>query len=201
MSSSKEYDTLQPIPSQAERDLAFLDASVEVTNLSSSKHLKTTKKLRKRPWFGYKMNLLGRLGQIVVISTIALAGCMFGLFVLGIPIKSSNIYLLFRYAYTGQNHGIQMINYDGSLLEGPDNQYFFKISSRIFNFENEFLPQKNFTLQIFNPDRVLIDKFQFSCCKKEFYPKKITQMEETFPIPSNQVGYFELKQLEQPNHN
>jgi len=196
MSSSKEYDTLQPIPSQAERDLSFLDASVEVTDFSSSKHLKTTKKLRKRPWFAYKMNMIGRLGQVGVIATISLLGFIFGLFVLGIPIKSSNIYLLFRYGYTGQNHGAQIIDYSGSLLEGPDNQYFFKISSKVFNFENEFLPQKNFLLQIYGQDKVLMDKFQFSCCSKQFYPKKITRIDETFPISSNHVGYFELKQLD-----
>jgi hypothetical protein len=194
--SSKEYDTLQPIPSQVERDLSFLDASLQVTDFSSSKHLKTTKKLRKRPWFAYKMNFIGRLSQVGVITAISIAGFIFGLFVLGIPIQSSNIYLLFRYGYTGQNQGIQIIDFDGALLEGPDNQYFFKISGQIFNFDNEFIPQKNFLLQIFKQDKVLMDKFQFFCCKREFYPKKITHIEEIFPISSNHVGYFELKQLE-----
>lgn len=196
MSSSKEYDTLQPIPSQAERDLSFLDASIEVTDFSSSKHLKTTKKLRKRPWFGYKMNFPGRLAQVGIIAGISLAGFLFGLFVLGIPIKSSNIYLLFRYGYIGQNQGVQLVKYDGALLEGPDNQNFFKIRGLIFNFEKEFMKQKDFTLSIYTLDRQLLDKFQFSCCKKEFYPRKITKIEETFPISSNQVGYFELKQFQ-----
>jgi hypothetical protein len=195
MSSSKEYDTLQPIPSQAERDLSFLDASMEVTDFSSSKHLKTTKKLRKRPWFGYKMNLVGRLSQTLVIAGISLAGFVFGLWVLGIPIKSANIYLLFRYGYTGGNQGVQIVKYSGALLDAPDNQSFFKIRGMIFNFDQEFLPQHDFILSIFTPDQKLMDKFQFSCCRKEFYPRKITQMEETFPISSNQVGYFELKTI------
>lgn len=193
MSSSKEYDTLQPIPSQAERDLSFLDASMEVADFSSSKHLKTTKKLRKRPWFGYKMNITGRISQALVIGSISLAGFVFGLWVLGIPIKSSNIYLLFRYGYTGNNQGAQIIKYDGALLDAPDNQSFFKIRGLIFNFDQEFLPPHDFLLSIYSPNRELMDKFQFSCCKKEFYPRKITKMDETFPISSNQIGYFELK--------
>ena len=195
MSSSKEYDTLQPIPSQAERDLSFLDASIEVTDFSSSKHLKTTKKLRKRPWFGYKMNMTGRIMQACTIGAIALAGFVFGLVILGIPLKTSNIYLLFRYGYTGKNNGIQLIQYNGFVLEGPDNQHFFKVQGLIFNFEKEFLPQKDFTLNLYSQDRQLLDKFQFSCCETEFYPRKITDVEETFPISSNQVGYFELKQF------
>lgn len=195
MSSSKEYDTLQPIPSQAERDLSFLDASVEVTDFSSSKHLKTTKKLRKRPWFGYKMNLTGRVSQTVVIASISILGFVFGLWVLGIPIKSSNIYLLFRHGYTGQNEGVQLVRYEGAILEGPDNQNFFKIRGLIFNFDNEFMPQRDFILNIYTQDHTLMDKFQFSCCKKEFYPRKMTKIEETFPISSNRVGYFELKQF------
>ncbi|MEZ4845462.1 MAG: hypothetical protein R2877_00365 [Bdellovibrionota bacterium] len=193
MSSSKEYDTLQPIPSQAERDLSFLDASMEVADFSSSKHLKTTKKLRKRPWFGYKMNLAGRAGQALVIAAISIAGFTFGLWVLGIPIKSANIFLLFRYGYTGSNEGVQIVKYNGALLDAPDNQNFFKVRGLIFNFEREFLPPSDFILSIYSQDKKLMDKFQFSCCKKEFYPRKITQMEETFPISSNQVGYFELK--------
>ena len=193
--TSKEYDTLQPIPSQAERDLSFLAASLEVTDFSSSKHLKTTKKLRKRPWFGYKMNLTGRLTQTAIIGVISIAGFIFGLFVLGIPIKSSNIYLLFRYGYTGQNQGVQLVQYEGALLEGPDNQHFFKIRGLIFNFDKEFMPQRDFILSIYTQDQQLLDKFQFSCCKKEFYPRKTTTIEETFPVSSNQVGYFELKQF------
>lgn len=193
--SSKEYDTLQPIPSQAERDLSFLDASIEVTDFSSSKHLKTTKKLRKRPWFGYKMNLTGRVMQTIVISSVALSGFIFGLMVLGIPLKTSNIYLLFRYGYTGKNQGIQLIQTDGFVLEGPDNQYFFKIDGLVFNFEKEFLPQRDFVLNLYTQDRQLLDKFQFSCCKTEFFPRKITNIEETFPISSSQIGYFELKQF------
>jgi hypothetical protein len=195
--SSKEYDTLQPIPSQAERDLSFLDASLEVTDFSSSKHLKTTKKLRKRPWFGYKMNAWGRTVQIMTIAGISIAGFIFGLWVLGIPLHSSDIYLLFRYGYTGQNQSVQVIQYDGSVLEGPDNQHFFKIRGSIFNFEKEFMPQRDFVLNIYTLEGQLLDKFQFSCCKQEFYPRKMTKIEETFPISSNQVGYFELKQLQQ----
>lgn len=193
--SSKEYDTLQPIPSQAERDLSFLDASIEVTDFSSSKHLKTTKKLRKRPWFGYKMNITGRVMQTLVIAGIALSGFIFGLVVLGIPLKASNIYLLFRYGYTGKNQGIQLIQTNGYILEGPDNQHFFKINGKVFNFEKEFLPQRDFVLNLYTLDRQLLDKFQFSCCKTEFFPRKISTIEETFPISSSQIGYFELKQF------
>lgn len=191
--TSKEYDTLQPIPSQSERDLSFLDASVEVSDFSNSNHLKTTKKLRKRPWFGYKMNGLGRTIQILVIFGVSLAGFLCGLAVLRIPVKASNIYLLFRYGYTGQNEGLQLVKYDGSILEGPNNQHYFKINGLIFNFEKEFVAERDFTLSFFTTDKQLIDKYQFSCCKKEFYPRKITNIEEVFPVSSNQVGYFELK--------
>ncbi len=191
--SSKEYDTLQPIPSQAERDLSFLDASMEVTDFSNSRHLRTAKKLRKRPWFGYKMNLFGRLWQASTIGAVALMGFLFGLLVLGVPLKPSNIYLLFRYGYTGQSQGIQLINYEGELLDGPDNQHFFKIHGMIFNFEKEFAPQKDFILSFYTQDRQLLDKYQFSCCKKEFFPRKITRINETFSVSSDQIGYFELK--------
>ena len=191
--TSKEYETLLPIPSQAERDLSFLDASVEVTDFSSSRHLKTTKRLRKRPWFGFKMNTWGRTIQASIIAAVGIAGFMFGLTVLGIPVRSSNIYLLFRYGYTGENRNLQLIQYDGTVLDGPENQHFFKIKGTIFNFEKEFMPQRDFTLSFYTQDKQLLEKYQFSCCKKEFFPRKITSIEETFPISSSQVGYFELK--------
>lgn len=191
--TSKEYDTLQPIPSQSERDLSFLDASVEVSDFSNSSHLKTTKKLRKRPWFGYKMNSLGRTIQVLIILGVSLSGFIFGLVILGIPLKASNIYLLFRYGYTGENQGLQLVEYDGSILEGPNNQHYFKIKGLIFNFEKEFIPQRDFTLSFYSQDKQLLDKYQFSCCKKEFFPRKTTNLEEIFPVSSNQVGYFELK--------
>jgi hypothetical protein len=191
--SSKEYDTLEPIPSQAERDLSFLDASVEVTDFSNSKSIRITKKLRKRPWFGYKMNPLGRTMQALVILAVSLMGFVSGLLLLGIPLKASNVYLLFRYGYTGENKGLQIIQYDGAITEGPNHQYYFKISGEIYNFDKQFLPEKNFIVNIFSQDNKLLDQRQFTCCSKEFYPGKITKIEESIPVSTNEISSYQLK--------
>ena len=192
---SKEFDTLNPVASQAERDLAFLEPSLEVTDFSSTRDIKTQKRLRKRPWFSFKMNNTGRFIQSMTVLGISLGGFILGLVVLGVPVKPTNIYLLFQHGYTGEHDGLQVVEYRGSTSEGSDNKSFFKIRGTIYNFDDSFRPPQDFSLNFYSKDGELMERYQFTCCVTDFRPNRMTPIEEIFMISGEEVAFFELKPM------
>ncbi|MCB0272889.1 MAG: hypothetical protein KDD46_07735, partial [Bdellovibrionales bacterium] len=99
---SKPPNDINPILSQAERDLYFTDPGYELfgSSLTNVKRI-----FRKKPWFSQKMNLQGRILQATITLCISMIGMGLGFTFLKIPPRMEAVRLLLTHGYRGPYYG------------------------------------------------------------------------------------------------
>jgi hypothetical protein len=188
-----KYDPneFEPISSHKGKDIPYTDPGFEATGSFVGK--RAHRPMQKRPWFGHKMNLEGRLYQAGVGVVLVGLGLLLGLLILSVPWKPSAIYLLVQKGFHGPYELVQVVDYETHAVIDDQQTKRMRIRADFFNFNETYIEQASFQIMQVANGMIVADQ-RWDCCKEGFRPQSLFTADTMIEIVDPEVDQIVIAQ-------